>query len=153
VPIGGWVSGWSVIDPACLDRWLGTRTEELIIFVKAEAERAAERRPASAGFRAVLGGGVLLVALTVALRPATDVRGCSNYGGNGNGTAFADGIWDLIYPLLLLGWLVAVVLEQLLPVTWKGRTAGLIAIRAVVAVTIVVVVSCGAGLTLLGLCH
>lgn len=146
-----------MIDPACLDRWLGTRTEELTIFVKGEAEgeagRAAERRPASAGFRAVLGGGVLLVALTVALRPATDVRGCSNYGGNGNGTAFADGIWDLIYPLLLLGWLVAVVLEQLLPVTWKGRTAGLIAIRAVVAVTIVVVVSCGAGLALLALCH
>ncbi|MBB2947577.1 hypothetical protein FB565_007348 [Actinoplanes lutulentus] len=43
---------------------------------------------------ALLVGGVLLTMLTVALQPATERRGCSNYGGNGNGTAFSDEIWD-----------------------------------------------------------
>ncbi len=118
-------------------------------------ERAglSKRRSALAGFRAVLGGGVLMTVLTVALQPATDVRGCSNYGGNGNGTAFSDEIWDLYYPLLLLGWLVAVIVEQLLPVTWNGRKGSSTIIRALLAVTIVVVAACGAELKLLGLCH
>jgi hypothetical protein len=91
--------------------------------------------------------------LTVALRPATDVRDCPNYGGSGNASAFTNEIWDLFYPLLLLGWLCAVVVEQVLPVTWNGRKAGLIVARALLAVTIALTVSCGGGVKLLGLCH
>jgi hypothetical protein len=98
-------------------------------------------------------GGALVMMLTVALRPATDVRDCPNYGGNGNASAFPNEIWDLFYPLLLLGWLVAVVVEQLLPVTWNGRKAGLIVARALFAVTITLTASCGAGFKLLLLCH
>ncbi|GIE33757.1 hypothetical protein Ait01nite_068020 [Actinoplanes italicus] len=64
-------------------------------------------------------GGALLLVLTVALQPALDTTGCSNYGGNGNGTAFSDGIWDLIYPGLLFSWMLAVLVEQFVPVTWK----------------------------------
>ncbi|MET8153592.1 hypothetical protein ACIBSW_06235 [Actinoplanes sp. NPDC049668] len=91
--------------------------------------------------------------LTVALRPATDVRDCPNYGGSGNASAFSNEAWDLVYPLLLLGWLFAVVVEQLLPVTWNGREAGLTVVRALLAVTIALIVSCGAGIKLLALCH
>lgn len=127
--------------------------EPTIFFFKGERAGLSNRRSALAGFWAVLCGGVLMTVLTVALQPATDVRGCSNYSGNGNGTGFSDGIWDLIYPLLLLGWLVAVVVEQLLPVTWDGRKAGSIIVRAVLAVAIVVVISCGVELKLLVLCH
>ncbi|MFI1994452.1 hypothetical protein [Actinoplanes sp. NPDC020271] len=127
--------------------------EPTIFFFEGKRAGLSKRRSALAGFWALLCGGVLMTVLTVALQPATDVRGCSNYGGNGNGTAFSDGIWDLIYPLLLLGWLAAVIVEQLLPVTWNGRKAGSIIVRAVLAVATVVVISCGAELNLLALCH
>ena len=127
--------------------------EPAIFFFKGERAGLSERRSGLAGFRAALGGGLLMTVLTIALQPATDVRGCSNYGGNGNGTAFSDGIWDLIYPLLLLGWLVAVIVEQLLPVTWDGRKASLIIVRAFLAVAMVAVISCGMELKLLVLCH
>ena len=125
-----------------------------IFFFAGAGERAGlyKRRSALAGFRAVPVGGVLMMVLTVALQPATDVRGCSNYGGNGNGTAFSDGIWDFFYPLLLFSWLVAVIVEQLLPVIWNGREATSMIARAVLAVTIVVVAFCGAELKLLALC-
>ncbi|WP_412746385.1 hypothetical protein [Krasilnikovia sp. MM14-A1004] len=89
----------------------------------------------------------------MALQPATDVRDCPNHGGSGNASAFPDETWDLVYPVLLLGWLLAVVVEQLLPVTWNGRKAGLILARALLAVTITVTASCGAGVKLLLLCH
>lgn len=120
-----------------------------------EGERAGltKRRSPLAGFWALLVGGVLLSVLTLALQPATDVRGCSNYGGNGNGSAFSDEIWDLNYPLLLLVWLLAVLVEQLLPVTWNGRKAGPIVARAVLAITLALTASCGAGVKLLLLCH
>ena len=127
--------------------------EPTIFFFKGERAGLSKRRSALAGFWAALCGGVLMTVLTVALQPATDVRGCSNYGGNGNGTAFSDSMWDLVYPLLLLGWLVAVIVEQLLPVTWDGRKASLIIVRAFLAVAMVAVISCGMELKLLVLCH
>lgn len=91
--------------------------------------------------------------LTVALRPITDVRDCLNYGGSGNASAFRDESWDLFYPLVLLLWLSAVIVEQLTPVTWNGRTAAPIVARALLAVTIAVIASCGAGSRLLLLCN
>jgi hypothetical protein len=91
--------------------------------------------------------------LTVALQPATDVRDCPNYGGSGNASAFPNEGWDLLYRLLLVGWLLSVVVEQLIPVTWNGRQGGLIVARALVAVTIALTVSCGVGVKLLLLCR
>ncbi|MEU4695146.1 hypothetical protein [Actinoplanes sp. NPDC023714] len=120
-----------------------------------EGERAGLRKPRSplAGFRALVAGAVVLTVLTLMLRPATDVRGCSNYGGNGNGTAFDDGIWDLVYLLLLFVWLVAVIVEQVLPPTWNGRSGALIVARGLLAVMTVLTVSCCLELKVLALCH
>ncbi|GAB3864071.1 hypothetical protein GCM10029963_73850 [Micromonospora andamanensis] len=126
--------------------------EPTTFFFKSERAGLTKRRSPLAGFWALLVGGVLLTTLTVVLQPATDVRGCSNYGGNGNGTAFSDGIWDLYY-LLLLVWLLAVVVEQLLPITWNGRGAGLIVVRAFLAVMLVLIACCGVEIKLLALCH
>lgn len=89
----------------------------------------------------------------MALQPITDVRDCPNYGASGNASAFPDEIWDLYYPLLLAGWLIAVVTEQLLPPTWNGRTALPIIARALLAITIAVIIACYAGFKLLLLCH
>jgi hypothetical protein len=127
--------------------------EPTIFFFEGERAGLVKRRSPLAGFWALLVGGALLIMLTVALRPVTDVRDCPNYGGSGNASAFPDEVWDLFYPLLLLGWLCAVVLEQLLPVSWNGRTAGLILARALLAVTVALVAACGAGIQLLSLCH
>ncbi len=127
--------------------------EPTIFFYEGERAGLSEPRPPLAGFWALLVGGALLTMLTLVLQPATDVRGCSNYGGNGNGTAFDNDSWDLIYPLLLLAWLLAVVVEQVLPVTWNGRKAGPIIARALLALTIVVVASCWVEVKLLLLCH
>ncbi|MEU4625726.1 hypothetical protein AB0G04_37850 [Actinoplanes sp. NPDC023801] len=130
-----------------------TPREQTIFFFAGERAGLRKPRSALAGFRALLAGGALLTALTVVLRPALDVRGCSNYGGNGNGTAFHDQIWDLNYPLLLLVWMSSVVVEQLHPATWNGRRAGPIIARALLAVMIAVIVSCGAAFKLLLLCR
>ncbi|GID91416.1 hypothetical protein ACFQFC_10535 [Amorphoplanes digitatis] len=127
--------------------------ETTIFFFEGERAGLTKRRSPLAGYWALLVGGALIAVLTVALRPITDVRDCPNYGGSGNASAFPDEIWDLGYPLLLLGWLLSVVVEQLLPVTWNGREAGLIVVRALSAFMIAVIVSCGAAFKLLLLCH
>jgi hypothetical protein len=124
-----------------------------IFFFEGERASLAKPRSALAGFRALLFGGALLLILTVVLQPALDRRGCSNYGGNGNGTAFSDGTWDLIYPILLFSWMLSVLVEQFLPVTWNGRKAIMIIPRALLAVTAVVIVSCGTAFQLLLLCR
>ncbi|MEU4218895.1 hypothetical protein [Actinoplanes sp. NPDC026623] len=130
------------------------QTREPTIFFF-EGERAGLTKPRSplAGFWALLVGGAALTILTLTLQPATDVRGCSNYGGNGNGTVFSNEIWDLLYPMLLLVWLLAVIVEQLLPVTWNGRKASLIIPRALLAIMVVLTASCYTEITLLALCH
>ena len=127
--------------------------EQTIFFFEGERAGLAKPRSPLAGFWALLVGGALLTVLTMVLQPATDVRDCPNYGGNGNASAFPHEVWDLYYPLLLLGWLSAVLAEQLLPVTWNGRGAGLIVARGLLAVTIALAASCGAGAGLLLLCR
>lgn len=96
-------------------------------------------------------GGLLLIALIVALHPATSQEGCPNYGGNGNASAFPDPAWDLYLPVLVLGWIVAIVVEQFLPVTRRG-SADAIA-RGVTAIGIAVVASCCGIGQLLVMCH
>ena len=81
------------------------------------------------------------------------MRDCPNYGGNGNASDFSNEMWDLYYPLLLLGWLAAIVAEQVLSVTWNGRPSGLIVAHALLAVTIAVTTSLGVGVRLPVLCH
>jgi hypothetical protein len=93
------------------------------------------------------------VILTVALQPVTDVRDCSNYGGSGNASAFSNEAWDLFYPALLAGWLLAILFEQLLPVTWNGRKALLIIARALLAITTALLIACSAGVKILLICH
>jgi hypothetical protein len=127
--------------------------EPTIFFFEGERAGLVKRRSPLAGFWALLVGGALLTMLTVALRPVTDVRDCPNYGGSGNASAFPDEMWDLYYPLLLLGWLCAVVIEQLLPVSWNGRKAGSIVARALLAVTVALFAACGAGIQVLAICH
>ena len=85
-------------------------------------------------------GGLLLIGLLVALHPVTRVEDCPNYAGNGNASAFDDPAWDLYLPVLALGWIVATILEQFLPVTRRGP--GDAVARATAAIGIAVVASC-----------
>jgi hypothetical protein len=127
--------------------------EPAIFFFEGERDRRAERRHPLAGCWALLVGGGLLAVLTLALRPAVEFEDCPNYGGSGNASAFGDGIWDLVYLFLLFTWMAAVVTEQVLPITWRGRHAGLTIVRALLAVLAVVIVACGVEIKILALCH
>lgn len=98
-------------------------------------------------------GGAGLVALTVALGPITRPEDCPNYGGNGNASAFSNPAWDLYLPILALGWVVLIVLEQALPVTWRDRSRTDIATRAATVVILSLVGSCGFLPWLLTVCH
>ncbi|GIF23712.1 hypothetical protein BJ973_004323 [Actinoplanes tereljensis] len=106
-----------------------------------------------AGFWALLGGGVLVAVLTVALQPVVSQQDCSNYGASGNASAFADPAWDLRFPLVLLGWVALVVLEQALPFTWRRRRPAEVAGRAAAAVLAATTVGCCLGLTLGTVCR
>jgi hypothetical protein len=96
-------------------------------------------------------GGVLLIGLIVALHPATSLQGCSNYGGNGNASAFGDPVWDMYLSVLALGWIVATIVEQFLPVTRRGAVDSIA--RGVAAVGTAVGVSCCGLGQLLIMCH
>lgn len=96
-------------------------------------------------------GGLILAGLVVALDPATRLEECPNYGGNGNASAFGNPLWDLCLPVLALGWIVAIVAEQFLPVTRRGAADTVV--RGVGAVGIAVVVSCCGLGRLLIMCH
>jgi hypothetical protein len=111
------------------------------------------RPSALGGLWALLVGGVAIVGLLLFLQPVTQRAECPNYGGNGNASAFANSAWDLYLPLVLLAWVVLIGVEQLLPVTWRGRGGGEIAARAVVAVVVAVVGSCCLFLSLGTVCR
>ncbi|MET7833809.1 hypothetical protein ABZS44_13445 [Micromonospora sediminicola] len=117
-------------------------------------EGGGGRRPAWAGgFRALLGGGIAVAVALVILAPVLDARDCPNYGGSGNASAFGDERYDLAFLLVLLAWLAAVLVEQALPVAWRNRGAGEVALRAVAAVLLALTVACCLAARLLTVCH
>ncbi|WBB79621.1 hypothetical protein O7606_26335 [Micromonospora sp. WMMD882] len=97
------------------------------------------RPPFLAGFWSLVVGGLALVVVISALEPIVQQRDCPNYGGSGNASAFADPAWDLYLPLLAFGWVSAVAVEQILPVTRRHRAW---AVRAATALVLVVVGAC-----------
>lgn len=113
-----------------------------------------ERRPARlGGFRALIGGAAGIVVALLILRPIVDRRDCPNYGGNGNASSFGDERLDLVFVLLLLGWLAAVAVEQALPVAWRHRHPVEITLRAAAAVLLALTASCCLAVEVLVTCH
>ncbi|MFI5889798.1 hypothetical protein ACIA5D_06715 [Actinoplanes sp. NPDC051513] len=112
------------------------------------------RRPtALAGFWTLLVGGAAIVLLLLFLHPITQQSDCPNYGGNGNASAFTNPAWDLLLPLILLAWIVAIAFEQALPSTRRGRSGPEIAARAAIALILPAVGSCWLFLAVATLCH
>jgi len=94
------------------------------------------------GLWALLLGGLFLIAAVVYARPTLDPAQCSNAGAAGNASSFADPAWDARLPLFVLGWLTLVGIEQTLPTTWRHRPAAVVALRAALAFSVVIVASC-----------
>ncbi|MFY1693201.1 hypothetical protein [Plantactinospora sp. WMMB782] len=93
------------------------------------------------------------MVLLLVLDPITRYEDCPNYGGNGNASSFDNPAWDLLFPLVLLGWLAMVVVEQTLPVTRRHRGGADVAVRAASAVTLSVLGSCCLFLNVATTCH
>jgi hypothetical protein len=100
-----------------------------------------------------LAGGVVVAAVLVYAHPIVDPAHCPNAGAAGNASAFADPAWDLRLPVLMLGWLLLVGVEQVLPTTWRHRDGAAVALRAALALTTAVVASCFVVLPLETVCH
>ncbi|WP_157408411.1 hypothetical protein [Actinoplanes sp. N902-109] len=115
-------------------------------------EDPARPSPLSGLWTAVAGAPVYVLLLLVA-HPITRVEDCSNYGAAGNASAFANSSWDLWLPLIALGWLLVVLIEQALPVTWRHRGGGEVAVRALTALVGSLAWSCCLTLPFLGMCH
>ena len=111
------------------------------------------RAPWTSGFRVLILGGIVLIGLLLYLRPATDVTQCPNYGGNGNASAFPDERWDGYLILGIPVWLLFIGLEQILPVTARGRSGAAVVGRAIIALMVAVLGSCCGLGPLLILCH
>ncbi|PZV92672.1 hypothetical protein SAMN05443287_108189 [Micromonospora phaseoli] len=94
------------------------------------------------GFWTCLVGGAVIATLLMVLDPIMRYEECPNYGGNGNASAFDNPAWEFWFPIVLLGWLVLVVLEQTLPVTRRHRSGAEVAVRAASAFTLSVLISC-----------
>lgn len=105
------------------------------------------------GFWVLSIGGAAIGMTLLFLDPVTDVTECPNYGGNGNASVFVNEEWDLLFPSLLLAWMLLITVEQLLPPTWRGRANGAVVARGVTALLIAVIASCCGGGRLLTLCH
>ena len=105
------------------------------------------------GFWALATGGAGVLVLLLVLQPVIDQRDCSNFGAAGNAGAFPDPSWDFWFPVVLLGWVVLILVEQALPVTWRGGTVGANAGRALAAVSLALLVSCCLGATLGTVCR
>lgn len=102
----------------------------------------ASRPTPLGGFWAFLLGGLVLVAAVVHAHPIVDPSDCPNAGAAGNASAFADPSWDLRLPMLVLGWLALVVVEQAIPTTWRHRPGWAVATRAALAISVVFAASC-----------
>ncbi|MFI5934054.1 hypothetical protein [Actinoplanes sp. NPDC051494] len=102
----------------------------------------APRSSVLSGFWSVLAGAVFLAGLLIWLHPVVDPGECPNLGGNGNASAFADPVWDSYLPVLALGWVILVLAEQALPVTWRGRGGAEVAVRGGTAVLGTITLCC-----------
>ena len=103
------------------------------------------------GLWAALTGLAGLVLLLLYLDPITDQRRCPNWGANGNASAFGDERWDHLYlPLLVLAWLGAVLIEQVLPPARRSPARGA---RALAAVAVVVLAGCCGTFPLIVMCR
>jgi hypothetical protein len=105
-------------------------------------EKRVSRPSRLGGLWTCLAGGLFLAVLLGYLRPVFDPADCPNAGANGNASAFTDPAWDLYLPLLVLGWLLLVAIEQALPTTWRHRSALAVTLRATLAIGVVIAVSC-----------
>ncbi len=95
-----------------------------------------------AGFWTLVVGGLVQVAVIVALAPITRQEDCPNWGASGNASAFADPNWDLYLPLMTLAWVALVAVEQTLPVTRRHRGWEACVVRAAAALVLALVGSC-----------
>lgn len=80
------------------------------------------------------------MALVVALDPITRPEDCPNQ--TGNASVFSNPAWDLYLPMMALGWVVLIIVEQALPLTRRNRSRIAIAARAATAVVLSLVGSC-----------
>jgi hypothetical protein len=116
-------------------------------------DSAVSRPTPLGGFWALLLGGLALAAAMVYAHPIVDPSRCPNAGAAGNASAFADPVWDLRLPLLVLGWIVLVALEQASPTTWRHRNGSVVALRAAFAVSVVIAASCAVVVPLETVCR
>jgi hypothetical protein len=112
-----------------------------------------ERASPLSGLWAGVVGGLLIVVLLLFLDPVSRVEECSNYGAAGNASAFDDSRWDLLFPLVVLGWITLTIMEQALPVTWRGRSRTEGWVRAGVAVMVSTTAGCCLALGLAVACR
>ncbi|MER7005881.1 hypothetical protein ABT297_22970 [Dactylosporangium sp. NPDC000555] len=105
------------------------------------------------GWWACLVGGAVMASLLVFLDPILHQQDCPNAGGNGNASAFANSDWDFYLPLVMIGWAFLVIMEQALPVTWRGRSRLNAAVRAATAVAVSLSGSCWLFLQLATVCR
>ncbi|MFI5845810.1 hypothetical protein ACIA8K_39505 [Catenuloplanes sp. NPDC051500] len=100
------------------------------------------------GLWSCLVGAVLFGALAVALEwgyrwsrfVGMQPDECPN--STGNGGPFADTVWELIIPGLALLWFTFVLVEQVLPATWRGRNPLNFLARALFAVLFTATFGC-----------
>jgi hypothetical protein len=114
---------------------------------------SASRPTPLGGFWALLLGGLVLVAAVVYAHPIVDPSRCPNAGGSGNASAFAAPSWDVRLPMLILGWFALIVVEQVLPTSWRHRPGWAVATRAAVAIAVVFAASCALLLPLETVCR
>jgi hypothetical protein len=105
------------------------------------------------GFWAFLAGGGALVVVLVWAHPIVDPARCPNAGAAGNASAFADPAWDVRLPVLMVGWLLLIAVEQTLPLTWRHRDRAAVALRAALALTVAVAAVCMVALPLETVCR
>ncbi|WP_432968660.1 hypothetical protein [Dactylosporangium sp. CA-233914] len=105
------------------------------------------------GCWACLVGGAVIASLLLFLDPILRQGDCPNAGANGNASAFANSDWDFYLPLVMIGWVLLVLVEQALPVTWRQRNRFDVAVRAASALALSLSSSCCLFLQLATVCR
>ena len=103
--------------------------------------RAADPPPRLSGLWMCLTGTLLFALVYGLLEPVyhwsrfvRSVRACPNYGANGNYSVFGDSGLDLLLLLFGLIWLLLVVGEQAVPISWRNRHPVNFLLRAAAAI-------------------